>query len=284
MNSISGGRTSAYMAAHLPADINVFAAVCMDNPLAKIKDAGLLSACRKKLERYDDRFGEFIGSAEDSKTFRVVLDLEQMIGKEIIWVRGESFEAMVNRKKSLPNQEWRFCTTFLKISPIAEFIFETIGEKVINRQGIRIDEAQRIKAEGHRTQAIDIQIGNYANGNRKWLNFEFAEAAYPLVFDDEGKLDPIKKAEIYQWANGSGLDFPKSSNCQFCFHKSVAELIGNNAENPKIFQAAREMEELRPKGSMKKDYPISKIQRLQVPPIQLSFFGGDSCESGFCHD
>ena len=69
MNSISGGRTSAYMAVHMPADINIFAAVCMDNQLAKIKDDGLLSACRKKLERYDERFGQFNGSAEDQRPF-----------------------------------------------------------------------------------------------------------------------------------------------------------------------------------------------------------------------
>lgn len=285
MNSISGGRTSAYMAVHFPADFNVFAAVCIDNQASKVKDKGLLIAIRSKLERYNERYGEFIGSPEDPKTFKVVLDLEQMMGREIFWVRGESFDAMARRKKALPNQEWRFCTTEMKMRPIAEWIWQNNeAQKVSNCVGIRIDEAQRVKTEGHRSQSIDIQVGNHKSGKKKWLNFEFAEATYPLIFDDNGNYAPIKKSEIYGWADKSVLDFPVSSNCQFCFHKGVKELIENQQRHPDIFQAAEDMETAHGKGTMKKDLPIAKIKTMQVPPIQLSFWGGESCESVYCTD
>jgi hypothetical protein len=273
------------MAVHFPSELNVFAAVCMDNPVSAIKDKGLLSAIRSKLERYDERFGQFIGSAEDPKMFKVVLDLEQMIGREITWVRGESFEVMVNRKKALPNQEWRFCTTEMKMRPIAGWIYyHNEGQKVLNCVGIRIDEAQRVKTEGHRSQSIDIQVGNHKSGKKKWLNFEFAEATYPLIFDADGNYAPIKKSEIYGWAEKSGLDFPISSNCQFCFHKGIAELIQNQQRHPDIFQSAEDMETAYGNGTMKKDVPIAKIKTMQKPAPQLSFWGGESCESTFCTD
>lgn len=273
------------MAVHFPADLNVFSAVCMDNPHAAIKDPGLLKAIRSKLERYDEEFGEFIGSAEDPKTFKVVLDLEQMIGREITWVRGDSFETMIRKKRSIPNQDWRFCTTEMKMRPIAKWVFNVNdGQKVYNCVGVRIDEAHRIKTEGHRSQSIDISVGKTKSGRNKWFNFEFAEAMYPLVFGHDNVFNPVKKSVIYEWADRSGLDFPVASNCQFCFHKGVAELIENQRRNPGIFQAAEDMETSYGKGTMKKDLPIAKIKTMQKPPVQLSFWGGESCESGFCTD
>ena len=285
LNSISGGRTSAYMAVHFPADLNVFAAVCMDNPHSAIKDTGLLKAVRSKLERFNEEFGEFIGSPEDPKTFKVVLDLEQMIGREISWVRGESFDKLTKRKNSLPCIDWRFCTTIMKMIPIAKFVYQaTGGEKVLNCAGIRIDEPSRIKTEGHRTQVVDIPISKSAKGRNKWIKYEFAEATYPLVYAADGSIAPIRKNVIYDWAAQSGLDFPVSSNCQFCFHKGVSELIENQQRNPGIFQAGEDMEAEHGRGTMKKDLPLANIKKMQRPAFQLSFWGDESCESGFCTD
>ena len=45
-----------------------------------------------------DKIGtEFIATAEDDLTLTLMFDLEQFIGKEIIWVTGETFE-QVNKK------------------------------------------------------------------------------------------------------------------------------------------------------------------------------------------
>lgn len=292
LNSISGGRTSAYMAAHFVADYDVFVAVCGDNPKTTPKDSGLVREICNRLEPFVPQWGEFIGSPEDARTFRVVLDLEQKIGRKIIWLRGESFEAMVMRKGMLPNTQMRICTMELKMRPIAEWIYkETNGGKVLNRVGIRIDEAQRIKTEGHRAQRMDIVIDRSGKKN-KWLRgYEFAESSYPLVFDSDGDMNPIRKREIYAWAESSGLVFPPSSNCQWCFHKGVGELVGNAHENREIIEAGSEMEAAfsAKKGkpcTMKKAMPLSDILEMKPQQItQISMFHGfGACESTFCTD
>lgn len=309
MNSISGGKTSAYMAYHFPADLNVFAVVCSNNPITKLRDSGLEAIVKRRLMPFDSRYGEFVGTKEDEKTLRAVLDLEQMIGREISWVRGETYEAMVMRKSLLPNTEWRFCTTELKIRPIAEWIYnETGGGKVFNRVGIRIDEAGRMKSPGHRTQKIDVKFHWHAiiNGGlvqkSKWVKeYEFAEASYPLIEGEDGRISPHRKADIYKWAANSGIIFPESSNCQDCFHKSVLELIRNAKRNPHIIEAGAQMEEAfsalksgrtgKPKEySMKKGFPLRQI--INTPYIEqpnLFTYHSDMekmsyCESTFCTD
>lgn len=317
MNSISGGKTSAYMAYHLPADLNVFAVVCSNNPITRLKDPGLEATVKRRLMQYDSRYGEFVGTKEDEKTLKAVLDLEQMLGREISWVRGETYEEMVMRKSLLPNTEWRICTTELKMRPIAEWIYnQTGGGKVFNRVGIRIDEAGRMKSPGHRAQRIDVKFhwyeiardyGRIDNGvglipKSKWVKeYEFAEASYPLIEDEDGRIKPHRKADIYKWAANSGIVFPESSNCQDCFHKSASELMRNAKRNPHIFEAGAQMEEAfsamksertgRAKEySMKKGFPLRKI--INAPYIEqpdLFTYHSDMeklsyCESTFCTD
>jgi len=60
-------------------------------------------------------------------------------------------------------------------------------------------------------------------------------------------------------------------------------LIENNGRHPGIFEAAVSLESSCG-SSMKKDLPLDKVRGMVVPPVQLSFFGGDSCESGYCTD
>jgi len=90
INSLSGGKTSSYMAVHYPADYNIFALVTIQDVKCKPKDAPLINYVSDKIGK------EFIATAEDDKTLTVLRDLEQMLGKEIIWVNGNSFEE-VNR-------------------------------------------------------------------------------------------------------------------------------------------------------------------------------------------
>ena len=82
------------MAVHYPADYNIFSLVCInDNKCAPI-DKSIVKIINDKFEKYGylEKYGEFIATAEDDKILKVILNLEQMIGSEIIWVRGESFE------------------------------------------------------------------------------------------------------------------------------------------------------------------------------------------------
>lgn len=89
VNSISGGKTSAYIAVHYPADYEVFSLVCIDDKNCKPKDTLINTYVNLKLEKFAPEYGEFIATAEDDKTLYAMMDLEQILGREIVWVRGK---------------------------------------------------------------------------------------------------------------------------------------------------------------------------------------------------
>ena len=125
------------MALHYPADYNVFALVTIDQVKCKPLDAGIVKYVSEKLN-YD-----FIATAESDATLYAMQDLEQLLGKEITWVKGQSFDKLNKSRKALPNQMWRFCTTEMKMRPIFDWWFKNIGEKVKMGVGFRYDEKKR---------------------------------------------------------------------------------------------------------------------------------------------
>ena len=136
INSLSGGKTSSYMAVHYPADINIFACVCIDDPMCMPKDLTVLAYAQNKLN------GNFIASAESEKTLKIMMQLEQKIGREIIWVRDVSFDELLENRKILPTWSTRFCTTEMKIKPIYEHLYFRYG--IVKTQiGFRYDEFER---------------------------------------------------------------------------------------------------------------------------------------------
>ena len=143
VNSISGGKTSAYIAANYPADYNVFALVRTDDKRCIYPDA-------KVRQLVSDKLGtEFIGTLEDDIIINTILDLEQFIGQEIHWVTGKTFdETIITTKKEtkyLPNKIARYCTTEMKTMPILYWMYNVIKEPVIMRFGYRANETNRAK-------------------------------------------------------------------------------------------------------------------------------------------
>lgn len=116
VNSLSGGKTSSYIAVHYPADIEVFALCCIDchNAGATI-DKRMKQMVNDRLQKYCSHYPEFVATSEDPKVLKVIFDLEQRIGREIIWLRGMGWEEMIRRKRAIPNRTKRFCTTVLKM-------------------------------------------------------------------------------------------------------------------------------------------------------------------------
>ena len=85
VNSLSGGKTSSYIAANYPADYNVFALVRTDDKSCMFPDA-------KIRQMVSDRIGtEFIGTLEMDDIIYTMFDLEQYIGQEIHWVSPLTF-------------------------------------------------------------------------------------------------------------------------------------------------------------------------------------------------
>ena len=58
---------------------------------------------------------------------------------------GEPFEALIKKRKYLPNQQARFCTSELKIKPAKRFLKSLKWKRWANVVGIRADEAHRAK-------------------------------------------------------------------------------------------------------------------------------------------
>ncbi len=216
LNSLSGGKTSSYLAMHYPADYNVFSLVRIEDKRCAPKD-------KKLIQLVEDKIGmEFIATAESDKTLKVIFDLEQIIGSEIKWLTGETFEK-INSKGFLPNQRARFCTTKMKIKPIAEFCRNEIKEIVLTRLGIRYDEEHRVNYDN---TDFEFHNGFSKNGRNKWITEKYRELEYPLV------NNKIEYYEIYKWAMSTKLDFPKDSNCVGCFHKPLQQLRKNWEDEP----------------------------------------------------
>lgn len=269
VNSISGGKTSAFMALNYPADIELFALVCIEAEYCTPKDKGLVKYVSDKIGR------DFIATAESDKTLVVVRDLEQLLGKEIKWVVGDTFEQVIEKKKAIPNQMWRFCTTEMKMKPIFDYCQKEVGEIVEMQVGFRYDEKERGERNKGNTHFKTI-VGQSENGRNKWAEIEWRTLSFPLI---DSKTSHY---EVYQWAQKSGLDFPADSNCVGCFWKPFQQLRKNWDDEPQKMRWFAEMEK-KMKRQWKKEMSYSSAKRIG---LQTDFFfgTGSGCQAGFCTD
>lgn len=267
VNSLSGGKTSSYMAEHYPADYNIFALVRIEADYCTPKDKSIVKYASDKIGM------DFIATAESDKTLYVIRDLEQLIGKEIIWVTGEAFESVIFKKKALPNMMWRFCTTEMKMKPIFEYCQNEI-KSVVNMQiGFRYDEKERANRENTKFKAI---VGQSENGRNKWDDIYWRELQYPMI--DDKKSHPT----IAKWAEQSGLIFPPDSNCVGCFWKPIQQLRKNWEDEPQKMRWFAEMER-KLKRKFKKEMSYDSVKKIGLQ--QDFFFGtGSGCQAGFCTD
>jgi len=267
VHSLSGGKTSSYMAVHYKADYNVFALVTIDDYSCKPKDEHIIKYVSDKIGR------DFIATAEDDKTLVAMMNLEQLIGSEITWVVGDSFDNVIKRKSNyLPGSLTRYCTTEMKVRPIFDWWFKNIGEKVKMGIGYRYDEMER--ADRFKSSFKGI-VGKRGTRN-KWQELDWREGWFPLI-DDK-----IIHPRIVSWAESSGIEFPKDSNCVGCFHKPVQQLSKNFIDNQDKMTWFINKEKVC-RGTWKKGYNYEDIVKT---PIQTDFmFGtGSGCQAGFCTD
>ena len=268
INSLSGGKTSSYMAAHYPADYNVFALVTIEDIKCKPKDNSIIKYVSDKIAK------DFIATAEDDLTLYAMIDLEQILGKEITWVAGHSFEK-VNKKitggKGLPNMMWRFCTTELKMRPIFDWWYANINEKVKMNIGIRYDEMERAERIKNTFKGITGKRGT----RNKWEELEWREASFPLI---ENKIIYPK---VIDWAIKTKIKFPSDSNCVGCFHKPIQQLRKNWDDNKEKMQWFANQET--PTKRWKKEMTYEQIKKIMLQ-TEFDFGTGAGCNSGFCTD
>lgn len=279
VNSLSGGKTSSYIAVNYPADIEVFALCCIDchNAGGSI-DKKLLQMSNDKLQKYCSHMPEFVATSEDPKILNVMFDLEQMLGREIVWVRGIGWEEMIKIKKAIPNRAKRFCTSILKMQPIFEFLFKYHELPVQMRIGYRYDEMERMLKTNNLFKYAEKC--EYQEKSSRWINrwkeIEWRIAEFPLI---ENKVTHYAIQEFWKEKH---LDFPQDSNCLNCFWKAPEQLRKNFDTAPSIMWWSSIMEDLQG-NTFKDQQTLQQISRL---PIQLDFmFGtGSGCQAGFCTD
>jgi len=219
---------------------------------------------------------DFIATAENDKTLKVVLDLEQRIGREIKWVAGDTFEQVILNKKALPNQMMRFCTSEMKMKPIFEYCQEKFDDIVDMRIGFRYDEKERGERNKGNTHFKTI-VGKSKKGHRnKWAEIEWRRLSFPLI-DDK-----IEHYEVYNWSKKTGIDFPSDSNCVGCFWKPAQQLRKNWDDEPQKMRWFSEMEK-KMKRRWKKEMSYEDFKKIG---LQADFFFGTGagCQSGFCTD
>jgi hypothetical protein len=273
VNSLSGGRTSSYLAMNYKSDYNIFSMVCNEDIKCGIDDKMLMQYAQDKLSNYVSTFGEFVGTPEDPIIIKTMYQLEQKIGSEIIWVRGQSMEQVIKEKKMFPNRSKRFCTTETKIRPIFNYCFMHLELPIKMRVGFRWDEKERAD-----TFTEDFKYSLIANKGEKWRHKwttkKWREGEFSLI------NDLVHHYKIHQFWQNHDIVFPKDSNCQMCFWKDYQQIIENNNNCNAQIQWAKELEKKNNKR-FRFDMTIEELLKL---PIQLDFkfTDGAGCNSGEC--
>lgn len=275
VNSLSGGKTSSYIAANYPADYDVFSLVRIEDESCRFKDEKI----RKEVE--DRLQASFVGTAEDDTIVYTMLDLEQYIGRPITWVTGPTFDELIKQKGDyLPSYMRRFCTTELKTFPIAQWRYETIQEDCVMRFGFRANEMRRANKmtkklnEDGKTE-VKIVVGKHKNGNNKWKTIEYCTPEFPLIKDN------IYKDQIELYWSDKPVRFATWNNCVGCFHQEVGKLKRRwQTDAVKMEWFAKKERNSKLDATWRTGVTYDKIKEWN-PSFQL-FDEDYECDSGYC--
>ncbi len=284
-NSISGGKTSAYLEANYPSDYRAFSLVRTNDKNCILKDEGLRKIVSERLGL------DFIGTLEDDIIINTILDLEQFTGREIKWVTGETFEDLIMRESgipNLPNVMKRFCTTELKVKPLFEYWQSLNIDAWEIRFGFRANEKGRAKSTNERTNENGLLtrkaiVGKSKNGKRnRWAEIEYQKPSYPLIKDN------IFKDNIEEYWKNKPVKFAWMNNCVGCFHNNPLLLKKKFEKYPNKMEWFNEQEKMgmvmksnRWRAGKEKDLTYDKIKNWKT---QFELFDNDfnECDSGYC--
>jgi len=195
---------------------------------------------------------------------------------------GEPFEALINRKKMLPNVAIRLCTMLLKIDVMNRFMRVKGYKEWANVVGLRYDEPSRVAKQRKQNDS----------GKNKWTSL------VPL-YDNKVMVEDVGNF----WANNDfDLMLPNNhgktlaGNCDLCFLKGTRTLITLIKEKPELADWWIGQEEKRKRLSeneVGKSVSVSQFNRTRsykdlvemarLDAKQISLFDDDA-RSCFCHD
>lgn len=272
VNSLSGGKTSSYIAVHYPSDYNVFALVRTSDKNCMFQDA-------KIRQIVSDKIGtDFIGTLEEDTIIYTMLDLEQFIGKEITWLSKFTFDEIIQKAGNyLPNIMTRYCTQKLKVEPIAQWCYENIELPCEMRIGFRANEIER--ANRMLDKSIDgienfkFKVGTKNNRNQ-WKEKPYRKHSFPLI------NDIIFKDKIEEYWKDKPVRFAFQNNCVGCFHRNELMLKYMSVKCEKQFNWFIN-KEIETNNTFKNGVTYAKIKQHK---LQLELFDTDfnECDSGYC--
>ena len=277
VNSLSGGKTSSYIAANYPADYNVFS-------LVRTSDKNCMFPDKKIRQEVSDRLGtEFIGTLEEDMIIYTMLDLEQFIGSKIDWVTGKTFDDLIlrNGKKYLPNVTQRFCTTEMKLQPLFDWWRKGINEVVEMRIGFRANEGSRAKTMLSKTNENGNSTFKTIVGKRKsqnkWADIEWQKPRFPLIEDN------IFKDKVEKYWIDKNVRFAYMNNCVGCFHRNEVLLKLMSDKHPNKFQwfINAEQETGYNVRTFKNGVTYDRIKD-SLKQTQLFEDDFNECDSGYC--
>ena len=273
VNSLSGGKTSSYIAANYKADYNVFSLVRTDDKKCLFPDA-------KIRQEVSDRLGaEFIGTLEEDAIIYTMLDLEQYIGQKIDWVTGKTFDEVINRngKTYLPNVTQRFCTTEMKLQPIFNWWQNKFNEPVKMQIGYRANEGSRAKTMLSKTNQNGFSTFKAIVGKRKtqnkWADIEWQKPMFPLIDNN------IYKDKIEKYWKDKPVRFAYMNNCVGCFHRTPILLKHLSDKHPNKYQWFIDAEQDTATFKNGMNYEQIKNSFKQTKLFEDDF---NECDSGYC--
>jgi len=282
VNSLSGGKTSSYIAANYPADYDVFSLVRIEDENCRFKGEKIRKEVEERIQ------APFIATAEDDTIIYTMLDLEQFIGRPITWVTGKTFDEIVtkgNGKVNLPNAMRRFCTVEMKIEPIFNFWRENIGEVITTRIGFRANETRRANAMIERTandggvMKFKAVVGKRKDGKNKWEDIPYQIPVFPLINDN------IYKDTIEEFWMDKNVRFAWMNNCVGCFHKTPLLIRKMWDKHPKKLEWFNEIEK-KAIASYNNNQWNEAVTYEQIKNwnSQFELFDDDfnECDSGYC--
>lgn len=217
--SFSGGRTSAYML-HEIAEAN--GGIDPDRVAVVFANTG-----REMPETLD-----FVAEVGDRWKIPIVwveyvvdAPLFEVVGHNSAARDGEPFEALIRKKRYLPNQQTRFCTADLKVKPAKRYLVSLGWKNWQAALGIRADEPSRVHREKQK---------------ERWQRW------YPLA--DAG----VSKRDVQAFWNAQPFDLRLPNikgncplgNCDGCFLKSEANIAMLARDYPERAEWWQRMEEI----------------------------------------
>ena len=275
VTSVSGGQSSAYIAANYPSDYLVFALVTTEDQKCKHPDPYLRKLASDKIGR------EFVGTLEDDVIIETMLELEQYLEQDIHWCAGETFDHITEYKGGwLPNKLHRYCTVEMKLRPMHRWWKETIGEAVNMQIGFRAGEERRAVRMMERCNEDGLLefkdvIGKHSNGNNKWSTMAWQKPSFPMI------EDAIHRDKVVEFWDDIPVPFAERNNCVGCFHRNPLLLRKMWDKYPDKMEWFAAQERKEKKGQWRSDMKYDDIKKHKLQH-ELSFDDFGECDSGHC--